>query len=102
MIAVDTSALIAIALQEEGYEACMTARQEESEVLISAETLTELVIVSMRQESVRLAVANLIEGFSFTVEAVTQRLGGAHCPCLQTVGPGLPRSRAEFWRLLCI
>ena len=60
----------------------MAALEEDPEVLISAGTLTELLIVCLRQESVKLAVADLIERFGFNVIPVTQasaeRIGGAY------------------------
>ena len=49
MIALDTSALMAIALDEPGVEACMAALEAEDEILISAGTLAEVLIVSARR-----------------------------------------------------
>ena len=60
----------------------MMALEKESEIVISAGTLAELLIVSMRQESVRLAVADLIDRFGFNIEPVTrlsaERIGQAY------------------------
>ena len=72
MIAVDTSALMAIALKEPQAQACKAALDEADEIVISAGTLTELMIVSIQQETVRLAVTDLIRGYGFTVAPVTQ------------------------------
>ena len=49
MIALDTSALMVIALDEPGAEACMAALEAEDEILISAGTLAEVLIVSARR-----------------------------------------------------
>jgi len=60
----------------------MAALEADPEVVISAGTLTELLIVSLRQESVRLAVADLIDRLGFNVVPVTQasaeRIGRAY------------------------
>ena len=49
MIAVDTSALVAIVLKEPQADACLAALEAEDEVLISAGTLAEVLIVSARR-----------------------------------------------------
>jgi ribonuclease VapC len=49
VIAVDTSALMAIVLDEPTAQACMAALEAEDEILISAGTLAELLIVSARR-----------------------------------------------------
>ncbi len=71
MIAVDTSALMAIVLQERWSLACREAIAAEDRVLISAGTLVEALIVSRRKDLYR-AMAALIEGAHFTVIAVTE------------------------------
>ena len=49
MIAVDTSALMAIALKEPEADACKAALAAEDEILISAGTVAEALIVSARR-----------------------------------------------------
>ena len=49
MIAVDTSALMAIVLQEPLAEACKAALAAEDDILMSAGTLAEVLIVSARR-----------------------------------------------------
>ena len=49
MIAVDTSALMAIVLAEPDAEACMDVLASEGEVVISAATLAEALIVARRR-----------------------------------------------------
>jgi ribonuclease VapC len=49
VIAVDTSALVAIVLKEPQAEACLAVLEAEDEVLISAGTFAETLIVSARR-----------------------------------------------------
>jgi ribonuclease VapC len=66
VIAVDTSALMAIVLDEDQAPACIAALEAEEEVLISAGTVAEALIVSERR-NVREEVASLIDGLGFEV-----------------------------------
>ncbi|MGH6621648.1 MAG: type II toxin-antitoxin system VapC family toxin [Alphaproteobacteria bacterium] len=70
MIAVDTSALMAIALDEPEADACIGALEGEDALLISAGTVAEALIVSARR-GVGEEVANLIDGLGFEVVPVT-------------------------------
>ncbi len=70
MIAVDTSALMAIVLDEPQAEACMAALEPEDEILISAGTVAEALIVSARR-SVREEMASLIDGLGFDIVNLT-------------------------------
>lgn len=70
MIAVDTSALMAIALGERTAAACMKALEAESDVLISASTVAEALIVSSLR-NVGDEVASLIDGLGFEIVAIT-------------------------------
>jgi ribonuclease VapC len=74
MIAVDTSALMAIVLGERDADACIAALEAEDTVLISAGTVAEALIVSARK-NVRDEVAGLIDSLDFEVVSVT--LGSA-------------------------
>lgn len=74
MIAVDTSALMAIVLDEPEADACVAALEAESDILISAGTAAEALIVSA-QRNVGAEMASLIEGLGF--EVVTVTLGAA-------------------------
>jgi ribonuclease VapC len=49
MIAVDTSALMAIILNEPEADSCISALEAEESVLISAATLAEALIVAARR-----------------------------------------------------
>jgi|ERR1700728_1736366 ribonuclease VapC len=81
MIVVDTSALMAIVLGELKSDACIKALETEDDVLISAGTLAEALVVSARRR-VGSAMARLLDSFDFEIEAVTpssaQRIGQAY------------------------
>lgn len=70
MIAIDTSALMAIALGEAEAEACMKILESEIEVLISAGTVVEALIVAGRR-NVREEMVRLIDGLAFDIITVT-------------------------------
>jgi|SRR5215471_16934364 len=70
MIAVDTSALMAIVLNEAEAEACVAALEAEDEILISAGTVAEALIVSARR-NVGDEVESIIDGLGFDVVSVT-------------------------------
>jgi ribonuclease VapC len=71
MIVVDTSALMAIVLNEPAAEACSAALETEDELLISAGTVAEALIVSARRH-VGEEVAGLIDGLGFEIVEVTR------------------------------
>ena len=81
MMAVDTSALMAIVLGEAKADACIKALAAEPEVLISAGTVAEALIVAAGR-SVGEEMANLIDGLGFEIVAVTpaaaRRIAQAH------------------------
>ncbi len=70
MIAVDTSALMAIVLGEPQAEACMAAIEHADELVISAGTVAEALIVAGRR-NVGPEVAEMISGLGFEVVTVT-------------------------------
>ncbi|HLJ00945.1 MAG TPA: type II toxin-antitoxin system VapC family toxin [Bradyrhizobium sp.] len=70
MIAVDTSALMAIVLDEPEAAACIAALETEDDLLISAGTLAEVLVVAARRH-VREEMARLIEGLGFEIVALT-------------------------------
>src|SRR5260370_36073581 len=70
MIAVDASALMAVGLYEAGDNACIAALEIEDEILISAATVAEALIVAARR-NVSEEMANLIDGLGFNTVAVT-------------------------------
>jgi ribonuclease VapC len=81
MIAVDTSALMAIVLAEPQADACIAALKSENELLISAGTVAEALLVASRR-NVSAQVGSLIDGLDLTVVTVTlasaRRIADAH------------------------
>jgi ribonuclease VapC len=70
MIAVDTSALMAIVLGEAEAASCIAALEAETEVLISAGNVAEALIVAARR-NVAKEMVSLIDGLGFEVVTVT-------------------------------
>ncbi|MGB8401281.1 type II toxin-antitoxin system VapC family toxin [Bradyrhizobium sp.] len=70
MIAVDTSALMAIVLGQAEADACIAALEAEDEILISAGTIAEALIVAKRRH-VGEEMESLIDGLGFNAVAVT-------------------------------
>jgi ribonuclease VapC len=70
MIVVDTSALMAIALDEPNAEPCINALEDADRVLISAVTLAEALIVA-RNRGAHKEMKALLDGFGFEVIAVS-------------------------------
>jgi ribonuclease VapC len=81
MIAVDTSALMAIVLNESEADACADVLQAEARLLISAGTVAETLIVAGRR-NIREEVAQLIDDLGFEIIGVTpasaRRIAGAY------------------------
>jgi ribonuclease VapC len=70
VIAIDTSALMAIVLGEVEADACIRALETEAEIIISAATVSEALIVAARR-NVGEEVARLIDGLGFEIVSVT-------------------------------
>lgn len=70
MIAVDTSALMAIALGEKESDACIRVLETETEVVISAGTVAEALIVAARR-NIGEEVTRLIDGLGFEIVSVS-------------------------------
>jgi ribonuclease VapC len=70
MIAVDTSALMAIVLDEAEAGTCIAVLEKEDNVLISAGTIAEALIVGARR-NVSAEIESMIDGLGFTAVAVT-------------------------------
>jgi ribonuclease VapC len=70
MIAVDTSALMAILLGEAEAEGCKAALEREPDLLISAGTVAEALIVAARR-NVAEEMGRLIDGLGFDIVPVT-------------------------------
>lgn len=81
MMAVDTSALMAILLNEADADACAAALEADADLLISAGTVAEALIVAARR-NVGEEMERLIEGLGFEIIGVTpasaRRIAQAH------------------------
>lgn len=88
MIAIDTSALMAIVLSEPEADACIHALEVEDRVLISAGTLAEVLIVAARR-NIAEDLAGLIERLGFEVVSVTAASARRICHVYQLWGKGV-------------
>jgi len=70
MIAIDTSALMAVLLNEPEAEACIAVLDGEDELLISAGTVAEALIVAARR-NLGDEMARLFDGLGFDIVGVT-------------------------------
>jgi ribonuclease VapC len=95
VIAVDTSALMAIVLDEPEAEACAAALETEQEVLISAGTVAEALIVSARR-NVHPEVANIIDGLGFEIVTVTPAAARRIAQAYQRWGKGIHAAALNF------
>ena len=96
MIAVDTSALMAILLGEAQSDACIAALEAETDIVMSAVNVAEALIVA-RQRNVADEMTTLIDGLSLDIANVTpatarrvarvyQRWGKGHHPASLNFG----------------
>lgn len=95
MIAVDTSALMAIVLNEPQAAACMAALEAEDELLISAGTVAEALIVSAWR-NVRTEVESLIDGLGFEVVSVTPASARRIADAYEKWGRGASKAALNF------
>lgn len=95
MIAVDTSALMAIVLDEPEAEACIAALEAEDDILISAGTVAEALIVSARR-NVGEEVASLIDGLGFQVVTVTPASARRIAQAYERWGKGIDPAALNF------
>jgi ribonuclease VapC len=95
VIAVDTSALMAIALDEPAAGPCMDALQAADELLISAGTVAEAMIVAGRR-NVSPEVASLIDGLGFTVVPLTLSAARQVAQAYDKWGKGIHAAALNF------
>jgi ribonuclease VapC len=95
VIAVDTSALMAIVLDEAEAEACIAALETESDILISAGTVAEALIVSARR-NVHEELASLIDGLGFEVVTVTPASARRIAQAYEQWGKGVNPAALNF------
>ncbi|MBA4208420.1 MAG: VapC toxin family PIN domain ribonuclease [Parvibaculum sp.] len=95
MIAVDTSALMAIVLNEAQAERCMAAIEGADELVISAGTVAEALIVAERR-NVGEEVAALISGLGFQVVPVTAASARRIADAYGRWGKGVHRAALNY------
>ncbi|RWE57419.1 MAG: type II toxin-antitoxin system VapC family toxin [Mesorhizobium sp.] len=92
MIVVDTSALMAIVLDEPEADVCIAALEAEDVILISAGTVAEALIVAARR-NVGEELSGLIDGLGFEIAAVTpasaRRIAEAYAKWGKGIHPAL-------------
>jgi ribonuclease VapC len=90
MIAVDTSALMAILLGEKDADSCVAVLESETSLLISAGTVAEALIVAARRK-IGDEMTSLIDGLGFEIVSVTpaaaQRIAHAYAKWGKGVHP---------------
>jgi ribonuclease VapC len=95
VIVVDTSALMAIALNEPRAEACAAALEVESEAAISAATLAEALIVAGRRDRAD-EVAAMVDLLGFEVVPVTEASARRVAAAYAQWGRGAHRAGLNF------
>lgn len=95
MIAVDTSALMAILLDEPQAQACMAVLEHETDVRISAGTMAEALIVAARR-NVGDEMLRLIDSLGFQVVAVTPASARRIAVAYEQWGKGLHPAGLNF------
>ncbi|WP_186419775.1 type II toxin-antitoxin system VapC family toxin [Bosea sp. CS1GBMeth4] len=95
MIVVDTSALMAIVLDEPEAERCMIALADEPNLSISAVTVAEALIVAGRR-GVRTEMADLLGGLGFAVEAADMSTAHGVAEAYRAWGKGLAPAGLNF------
>lgn len=95
MIAVDTSALMAIVLDDPQAEACIAALESEDRILISAGTVAETLIVSARR-NVGAEIARLIDGLGVEIVTVTAASARRIAEVYERWGKGVSSAALNF------
>jgi ribonuclease VapC len=95
VIAVDTSALMAIVLDEPEADACIAALEAEPDILMSAGTVAEALIVSARR-NVGEELAGLIDRLGFEIVAVTPASARRIADAYGKWGRGVHRATLNF------
>ena len=95
MITVDTTALMAIVLNEPEAEACIATLEAEDDVLISAGTVAEALIVAARR-NVGAEMASIIDGLGFEFVTVTPAAARRIAEAYGRWGKGLSPAGLNF------
>jgi ribonuclease VapC len=95
MIAVDTSALMAILLQEDDAASCIETLQTEPEILMSAATLAEALIVAARR-NIGEEMAALINSLGIQIINVTPAAARRVADAYAQWGKGVHKAGLNF------
>ncbi len=95
MIAVDTSALMAIAQDEPGANACVAVLAGEDRLLMSAGTMLEVLIVAARR-NLGEEMRDLIEALGFEIITVTPASVRRAAEAYQRWGKGVHPAKLNF------
>ncbi len=95
MIAIDTSALMAILLDEPSADACARRIESEDRVIISAGTLAEALIVSARRD-LEPGMLRLTNDLGFEVVAVTKASAARVAEAYERFGKGVHPAALNF------
>lgn len=95
MIAVDTSALMAIMLNEPEADACAAVIEAEEHLLISAGTVVEALIVGARR-NVGEEIAQLIDGLGFEIASLTPASARRVAQAYEQWGKGIHPAALNF------
>ncbi|HEX4181906.1 MAG TPA: type II toxin-antitoxin system VapC family toxin [Caulobacteraceae bacterium] len=95
MIAVDTSALMAILLGEPEAEACIAALEAEDNLVISAGTVAEALIVAARR-NMGAEMERLLDGLGFEVVSVTSASARRVARAYESWGRGVHSAALNF------
>ncbi len=95
MIAVDTSALMAVVLNAPEADACIAALAAEEDLVISASTVAEALIVATRR-NVGDEMAQLLDGLGFEIVSVTPAAARRIADAYETWGKGVHPAGLNF------
>ncbi|MBY0361604.1 MAG: type II toxin-antitoxin system VapC family toxin [Phreatobacter sp.] len=95
MIVVDTSALVAVLLDEPDAEACASILQTEEECLISAGTLAEAMIVA-EHRGASAELMTMLDGLALEVVPVTTATARAVAAVYRRFGKGFHPAALNF------
>lgn len=95
MIAVDTSALMAVLLGEAQADECASVLESAGSLLISSGTLAEALIVAARR-NLGVEMAMLIDGLGFEIASVTPAAARRIALAYETWGRGLHPAGLNF------
>lgn len=95
MIAIDTSALMAIVMNEPEADACISAIEQADRLLISAVTVAEAQIVASRQ-NVGEEMTRLVEGLGFEVIDLNEKSGRSVAEAYEKWGKGAHPAALNF------